>query len=814
MNGDGSVDRSEFETTCRQLGDVLAALAGPAEEAAASPALQVLRDQTQAVLAELEAAKPSTAAAGTTSLPDGLKDFTPLAKEPEIAAIAAGLHELELAVARNPASEAALVALRAETEKLALATQAKIDTRTAEARWVPTAEEMEAMWTELMPRVLEKERERFHGPEEFIAEGAQRMVDPLQAAWEKAWFDDKRRLLREAKKEHFPGEEQSIVPLISECAAVILAGNRDFQKIYHAVYDVVRSGEADGIKAAQAAITALGQAVRGDPKLLQQRDEAAETVTLFADAAGARPAFAELVQCLSEATGARLEMASPGERDGLGREQTGLKATKRVVEKAALRPGEGRGRTDRVCDVVRAMLVAKDMRTIGAIAEALRALQAAGLIEVRRIKDRFTQPSGGGWRDLMVNLVVLDGDGAVQHVCEVQVAHEMMLTARKGLPGHEVYAVQRNAVEFIESCGLEAELRRAMVQALKKEGKTHAEILSEFEDGWILEDLEWAAAVGSKEALLKVLEAGDEGRLAKVQINRSVMTSLPESVGDCKGLQTIVLHECEGLLSLPERLDECTALKTLRLKGCTGLLSLPERLGGCKGLQTLSLDECTGLLSLPERLGECTALQTLRLSCCSGLLSLPERLGECKGLQELHLFACPGLLSLPDLAQLKVEQREAGLLAQLLVEHLPGHLQPWKDSGYKAFSFAAWLDAQIDEGTLTELTSWPSSLTSLPERLGELKTLQTLSLDRCSGLLSLPERLGELKTLQTLSLAGCFGCEGLLSLPDLSGLAQLKVNNLPDNLQPWADSGYKAFSLVNVRRCKYCGEPGEDCGYC
>ena len=170
-------------------------------------------------------------------------------------------------------------------------------------------------------------------------------------------------------------------------------------------------------------------------------------------------------------------MASLGEIDKHGREQTGLKATKRIVEKAALRPGEGRGRTDRVCDVVRAMLVAKDMRTVGAIAEALRALQAEGLIEVRRVKDRFAQPSGGGWRDLMVNLVVLGDEGAVRHVCEVQVAHEMMLTARKGLPGHEVYAVQRNAAEFIESCGLEAELRRAMVQALEKEGKTHVEIL-------------------------------------------------------------------------------------------------------------------------------------------------------------------------------------------------------------------------------------------------------------------------------------------------------------------------------------------------
>ena len=103
------------------------------------------------------------------------------------------------------------------------------------------------------------------------------------------------------------------MPLISECAAAILAGNRDFQKIYHAVYDVIRSGEADSMEAAQAEIAALGQAVRGDPKRLQQRDEAAEPATLLADAAGARPAFAEVVRCLSEATGARRRAHIPNQ---------------------------------------------------------------------------------------------------------------------------------------------------------------------------------------------------------------------------------------------------------------------------------------------------------------------------------------------------------------------------------------------------------------------------------------------------------------------------------------------------------------------
>ena len=101
------------------------------------------------------------------------------------------------------------------------------------------------------------------------------------------------------------GEEESFVAMVSECAAAILAGNRDFQKIYNAVYDVIGGGEAGSMEAAMKDIAALGQAVRGNPKQLQQRGEAAETATLLADAAGALPAFAELVRCLSKATGAR-----------------------------------------------------------------------------------------------------------------------------------------------------------------------------------------------------------------------------------------------------------------------------------------------------------------------------------------------------------------------------------------------------------------------------------------------------------------------------------------------------------------------------
>ena len=89
--------------------------------------------------------------------------------------------------------------------------------------------------------------------------------------------------------------------------------------------------------------------------------------------------------------------------------------------------------------------------------------------------------------------------------------------------------------------------------------------------------------------------------------------------------------------------------------------------------------------------------------------------------------------------------------------------------GLRLRSFMPWLEEQIDKGTLTELKC-PTSITSLPERLGECEALQALNLE---------------------------SCDALTSLPDLSGLEQLEVKYLPDHLKPWKYSGYKAFSVAS-----------------
>jgi hypothetical protein len=310
---------------------------------------------------------------------------------------------------------------------------------------------------------------------------------------------------------------------------------------------------------------------------------------------------------VASATGAGLELAvlstkedATGASDGgAGQARTGLKKTSRVIEKSALRPGEGRGLSKCVCDVVRAMLVATSMSVVASIVRALWALHVADMIQVVRIKNRFRQPSAGGWRDLMVNFVIV-GD-ATRHVCEVQVVHQMMLTARKGLPGHAIYGIVRNAMELIESCGRERELRREAVRVMVEEGKTDAELIGAFEDAWVLADPEWAEGVqGGRDALVKKVIKVDreEGRLSGLILSKIWMKeALPASVARLTALRELHLEDCMllnlslNLSLLGEALKVHASLTEVYLDG----IVLPVKmLRGTDPVETLDLSEPHG----------------------------------------------------------------------------------------------------------------------------------------------------------------------------------------------------------------------------
>ena len=91
---------------------------------------------------------------------------------------------------------------------------------------------------------------------------------------------------------------------------------------------------------------------------------------------------------------------------------------------------------------------------------------------VVRVKDRFKHPSGGGWRDVMINYTSWSSTAPTQaRVCEVQLVHKSLLTARKGLPGHVIYGVVRNATEVLEFLGLLIKFEReAGLRALVSAG--------------------------------------------------------------------------------------------------------------------------------------------------------------------------------------------------------------------------------------------------------------------------------------------------------------------------------------------------------
>ena len=345
--------------------------AAPASQPATKE-LQELRAKMDALLAPLQQAAEAEAAgaAHATKLPAGLKDFKPLAAEPEIKAASAKLHELELALVKAPSSETARSELRAAAATLEEVTAAKIKERAAS---------------------LLDEANLYH-PGFACTKSGQSPIVGFRYHWEegkglRAIGGATHHNLCEAEFAKLPDEEKAnyekIAPPCSkslqECEAAIADGNHDFEIIYDGVHRVIESGERDGLARFRTAVGALGGAATDKAV---QRDEAAEPTTLLADAALAKPAFDQLASCVAWATGAKLELLLLGDRDRHGREVTSLKKVSRIIEKAQLRPGKGRGSTKWTCDVVRAMLICKDMATVARIAEALVALHAAGVIEV------------------------------------------------------------------------------------------------------------------------------------------------------------------------------------------------------------------------------------------------------------------------------------------------------------------------------------------------------------------------------------------------------------------------------------------------
>merc|ERR1712167_123100 len=110
---------------------------------------------------------------------------------------------------------------------------------------------------------------------------------------------------------------------------------------------------------------------------------------------------------------------------------------------------EGALDCSKICDVVGCLVVCNDFRSMREVVEKLKD-QAEPDVVVCDVKDRWTDSSEGGWRDMICILAI----GPQRIMCEVQVVHQQMLVARKGLNAHKAYAKYRSYFEMLNFAGL------------------------------------------------------------------------------------------------------------------------------------------------------------------------------------------------------------------------------------------------------------------------------------------------------------------------------------------------------------------------
>jgi len=91
---------------------------------------------------------------------------------------------------------------------------------------------------------------------------------------------------------------------------------------------------------------------------------------------------------------------------------------------------EEKGKWENLRDVVRSSVAVDSHKDIPALVQHL---QRAGIVVAKRPKDRFANPTDGGYRDILMNLRYPNG-----HIGELQI-HTKALLATKNAGGHRLY---------------------------------------------------------------------------------------------------------------------------------------------------------------------------------------------------------------------------------------------------------------------------------------------------------------------------------------------------------------------------------------
>ena len=126
--------------------------------------------------------------------------------------------------------------------------------------------------------------------------------------------------------------------------------------------------------------------------------------------------------------------ATEGDLAVLYRKHDQTKSPYRLIEKGLTKgPNSEYPDCSQILDVFGCIIDCQDYTCAAAVVDAFADQQMRGLVRIVRVKDRYSNPSGGGWRDLMVNVAI---NGVI---FEIQIVLHSMYVARSALDAHTAY---------------------------------------------------------------------------------------------------------------------------------------------------------------------------------------------------------------------------------------------------------------------------------------------------------------------------------------------------------------------------------------
>ena len=250
--------------------------------------------------------------------------------------------------------------------------------------------------------------------------------------------------------------------------------------------------------------------------------------------------------------------------------------------------------------------------------------------------------------------------------------------------------------------------------------------------------------------------------LISIDLFDNEIITLPPSLGSCTQLQKLNISY-NPMTELPSCLRTMTSLRELAIRNFKGT-ELPEWFGELQALQTLNA-ESAGLTKLPKSIGELKKLHTLKLRW-SKMKTLPETIGGCTALKSLDIASTDIATFPPTLPVLQAWESQLSKAWSSLPHLSQLHtMEIWIEDLNKEIDFS-WFPSlksltinsgncsfkNIDQCVKLEKIDVSRDQTSVPEELCQMSTIQELILSY-SKITSLPDNIGNIKSLRKIELS-------------------------------------------------------------